>query len=129
MKKIILILVVSLFVLSGCSNSTQEVIVNNDLIPTSGLFLKILETNDDGLEYLEKHNDTKVVDFKKIKPIEFEELKNQTQYKELYLDLPQKDLYYVEFSSSGSTLSLITIIDLEKEEVIKIFGVLIMGMG
>jgi len=143
MKKIynicrkLLFLSLLLLLFSGCSNqvSDENLNLNSTVIqevkeviePTQENFMKILETNKDGIEYLEKYPNTQVVSFKKIKPENFDELKNQTQYKELYINLPDKELYAVDFNG-GSQLSLTTIIDLEEKKVLKIFGIFIIGM-
>ncbi|MCA9496338.1 MAG: hypothetical protein KC589_05330 [Nanoarchaeota archaeon] len=91
-------------------------------------FLEILSTNPDGKEYLEKYPKTRVTKIQLIKPEEFLKLKNETRFKELYDDLPQKELYYVEFEGNGN-LALMTVIDLDKKNVEKIFGKMIMGLG
>lgn len=135
-----LILIMSIFLLiffTGCSssqitpNKQNEIQVvqetKESLSPTQENFLKILSTNKDGKEYLEKYPNTKLINFTKIRPSEFELLKNNTNYKDLYVDLPQKELYQVDFNG-GSSLTLTTVIDLEDEKVVKIFGIYIMGM-
>lgn len=140
MKQIsILLILFTLIFFTGCSNSdlienklnqtnTIKETKQPFLSPTSENFLKILSTNKDGKEYLEKYPNTKITSFKKIKPTEFESLKNNTNYKDLYVDLPNKDLYQVDFNG-GSALTLTTVIDLEDEKVVKIFGIYIMGMS
>lgn len=143
MKQKYIIFSLFLLIFSACSNNqinTSNINTSQDSIqinsssekealsPTKENFLKILKTNNDGLEYLNSYPNTQIISFKKINPQEFETLKNQTKYKELFIDLPQKELYQVDFNG-GSSLSLTTIIDLENAKVIKIFGILIMGMG
>lgn len=139
MKEILKLLALFLLLIfSGCSNYESSKINSNEnqtfietkqtLAPTEENFLKILSNDKDGKEYLEKYPSTKIVKFTKIKPSQFESLKNNTNYKELYIDLPNKELYQVDFNG-GSTLSLTTVIDLEEEKVVKIFGIYIMGMG
>ena len=92
-------------------------------------FLKILKTNKDGQDYLKLHPETYVVEFKKIMPENFETLKNGTEYKALYEDLPEKELYFVEFRADTSNLNLQAIVDLEEQKVVNIVGVYLVGMG
>lgn len=136
MKKIIVLFLLSML-LTACSISEPESDVRKldsemnekeSLSPTQENFLKVLASNKDGKEYLQKYPNTKIINITLIKPEEFESLRNSTEYKELYEDLPQKELYRVDFNG-GSQLSLMTIIDLEEQRVIKIFGMYIMGMG
>jgi len=139
MKKVLIVIsVIMILFFTGCSNTmtnknNSEININDNQIkeplsPSEENFKKILLTNKDGKEYIDKYPNTKLVNFKKINPSEFESLKNSTNYKGLYQDLPQKELYLVDFNG-GSQLSLTTIIDLEEENVIKIFGIYIMEMG
>jgi hypothetical protein len=127
------ILVLILLVISGCSSSYDvnletKIIKNLSLEPTNKNFISVLLTNLDGVEYYDSHEDVYVSDIILIKPNEFEILKNGTRFKELYSNLPNKDLYYVEFKSS-SPLSLMTVIDLEEETVINIFGLFLSSLG
>jgi len=69
-----------------------------------------------------------LLNFTKVYPSEFESLKNATQYKGLYENLPQKELYQVDFGD-GSELSLTTIIDVEERKVVTIYGVMLIAMG
>jgi len=139
MKQLLLFLtLLFLIFLTGCSdvtitqNEQNEITLvqetKQNLSPTTENFLTILATNKDGKEYLEKYSNTKITYFKKITPNEFESLKNNTNYKELFTDLPNKELYQVDFNG-GSSLSLTTVIDLEDKKVLKIYGIYIMGMG
>jgi len=153
-----IIIVVTLFFLSGCSSITEKnenTDLNNQEEKTNNVnigkditqekiqeseeklnkysisdeeLLNILKTDKDGKDYLSKYPNTKVVGVEKILPKEFEVKKAKTQYKEIYMDLPNKELYYVEFNG-GTSLSLITIIDLDEKKVVKIFGVMILGIG
>ncbi|MCA9460120.1 MAG: hypothetical protein KC550_06240, partial [Nanoarchaeota archaeon] len=113
------------------NKNVEDKILENEKIvlePKAENFLKILSTNLDGKEYLEKYPNTKVKNFKLINPDEFLSLKNETRFKELYVDLPEKELYYVEFEGNPN-LNLMTIIDLDEQKVEKIFGKMIMGLG
>lgn len=128
MNKLLLILFF-IFVLLFSSCSSQVKIENQEEnLPTEENFLKILNSNKDGQDYLENFKNTSVIKFMLIKPEDFDLLKNSTQYKDLYVNLPEKELFYVEFNG-GSSLSLMTIIDLEEQKVEKIFGLYLMGMG
>lgn len=105
----------------------KKVVVVEDQINLNDEFLKILNSSVDGKEYLNSHSNTKVIKYELQNFNDFESLKNQTQYKEMYQNLPKKNLYYVEFSN-GDSLNIISMIDLKKRKVLKIFGVMIVGM-
>jgi hypothetical protein len=111
---------------TGCvtktNNKNKDTQENKTLNPNETIFLEILKTNEDGLSYLQKNPHTKVIRQEKISPNQFEELKNKTQFKALYENLPQKELYRVDFKSDNSDLSLMTIIDLENQQIINIYG-------
>lgn len=132
MKKLIILLLIAMTLFAGCSSDNvedQNGQENQSNQPSEELFLEILKTNEDGLNYMEKNPDTKVINWEKISPNQFEELENQTQFKALYEDLPQKDLYRVDFKSDNSELSLMTIIDLENKKVINIYGNFVRNLG
>ena len=147
MKRFIMLIIVLMSVFVGCqeqeviqndatNNSLVEkdefVLKNTQNVPELDLkdkFLEILETDKDGKEYLNLHPDTFVVKYEKVMPEKFEELKNITEYKALYENLPNKELYFVEFTAKGSNLNLQSYIDLEEEKVVSIVGVFIVGMG
>lgn len=89
--------------------------------PTKGNFLKILKTNKDGMEYLKNYPNTSVIKIEEINPENLEKLKSDKYYKKLYENLPDKKLYRVDFNG-GSRLTLVTVIDLENEKVLKALG-------
>ena len=129
------IAVLAILFLSGCTSSQGGESggfsiggSKNNFVPTEEAFLQILSTNKDGSDYLNVYPNTRVVNYTLVKPSEFETYRENTEYKRLYEDLPQKDLYYVEFNG-GTALTLITMIDPQTESVVKIYGVYIMGMG
>ena len=112
------------------NNSNVQYNKNKVLEPTEENFLKILETNKDGSDYLKNYPNTKVIKITKILPENFEMLRNKTRYKELYEKLPNKELYRVDFGSYNTTkLILLTVIDLEKQKVLKIYGNYVIGLS
>lgn len=128
MKKTTLLIII-LILLTGCTNSqvkTQN--QTNSITPTQENLLQILKTNKDGKDYLNNYPNTEVINLTKINPNEFKTLKINSQYKELYTDLPKKELYKVNFNG-GSQLSIITIIDIEEKKVLKIFGSYMIGLN
>jgi len=136
MKQIYVFLLLFAVFFAGCSNqegevlvaeTESEVLVKEVLAPTEGNFLRILATDKDGVEYLEKYPNTRLTNMSIIKPGQFESLYNNSQFKEMYVNLPEKKLYQIDFHGGGN-LGLMTVIDLEDEKVLKIFGVFIMGM-
>lgn len=107
----------------------ENIVIEEKIIlePTEENFLMVLNTNQDGREYLEKHPQTKILNITKFHPKNIN-ITNQ-EFKDLYFDLPQKELYRVDFIAEDTQLSLMTVIDLENKETIKIFGLFIMGMS
>jgi len=129
-----------LIIFTGCSNNTPNNNINGEItnninneinqeIPIENIFFDALKTNKDGFEYLTKFPNTKIIEYKKISPNEFTTLENATDFKELYKNLPNKNLYLVEFHANKSQISLQTIIDKEEKKVINIVGIFIMKIN
>lgn len=102
--------------------------VLKDVLPKDEFLVDILSTNEDGKDFLAIHDEVRVVNKTKIFPQQFESLRTNTQFKEVFANLPNKELYYVEFSG-GYSLNLMTVIDVDNKSVINIYGRMTVYMG
>ena len=123
MKKTIILLTL-LILFSGCAAQTQK----QPLEPTPENFIKILNTTKDGQDFIRINPNVQVQNITLITPDQFEKLHNETRFKILYENLPQKELYQMDFVGKG-TLQLRATIDLENENVTSLVGLFVMGMG
>ena len=123
MKKTIILLTL-LILFSGCAAQTQK----QPLEPTPENFIKILNTTKDGQDFIRINPNIQVQNITLITPDQFEKLHNETRFKILYENLPQKDLYQMDFVGQG-TLRLRATIDLDNENVTSLVGLFVMGMG
>ena len=140
-NKIKTLLILSfLLIFTGCSHNNPNNKINGEItnninneikqeIQIRDIFFDALKTNKDGSEYITKFPNTQIIEYKKISPNEFTTLENATDFKELYKNLPNKNLYLVKFHANKSQISLQTIIDKEEKKVINIVGIFIMEMN
>jgi PBP1b-binding outer membrane lipoprotein LpoB len=124
MKKIITLLTL-LILFSGCAATQAQ---KQPLDPTPENFIKILNTTKDGQDFIKINPNLQVQNITLIKPDQFGKLHNETRFKLLYENLPQKELYQMDFIGKG-TLQLRATIDLESENVTSLVGLFVMGMG
>lgn len=109
------------------SNSYSKVIPV--MISLDDEFLEILATDSDGLEYLDYYNNTYVVSYNKFNSSEVSSLREVFEFPELFDDLPEKELYKVDFKSDESKISLVSIIDLDSKEVVKVRGIYLLEVS
>jgi len=98
-------------------NSNVSNVTN--LRPTEKTFLNILNSVEEGKEYINNYNEIKISRLEKFNPNNLDLSNNK--YPKLYENLPNKNLYRVDFSSELADYSLISIIDLENKTIINIY--------
>ncbi|MCD6558232.1 MAG: hypothetical protein J7K31_04380, partial [Candidatus Aenigmarchaeota archaeon] len=87
---------------------------------------QILKQNNEVLGYMEKNPDYQVLNTSILSADEIREKQNGTQFRELYENLTLEDNRYVKVDLMGeSGHGLMTIIDLNKGEVVKVFGIIL----
>ena len=88
--------------------------------------LEILKQNDEVAGYMEKNPDYQILNISILSADEIREKQNGTQFRELYENLTLEDNRYVKVDlMDKSGHGLMTIIDLNKGEVVKVFGIIL----
>ena len=96
-------------------------------IPESDFF-EIIKSTKDGKDYFNAYKKVVIIKKEKISSENVANLLNSTKYKDLYTNLPKKDLYRVDVKGNGN-LVLMNIIDYQNKKIVKQYGSMIIGMG
>ena len=105
-------------------------VVKKFQIPTQeNKILNILKQNNEVLGYMKKNPNYEILNITYLSSDEIAEKQNGTYFRELYENLTLENNRYVKVDliDKNTNRGLMTIIDLEKQKVIKIFGLLLIG--
>lgn len=153
-KKTIYLIIATMILFSGCStaqnaqtqeeiqeniqNNTQENTLiqtqiqeqqeqnNQAEAPLKDQLMLMLFDDKDIQEYFQSYPDAKISSIETFYP---ESMMNQTRFIEIYQDLPEKELYKVEITTTKTELSIIGIVDLENKETLKVVGMYLIGIS
>lgn len=136
MKQGFIFLFIVLLLFLGCSenivhqnlddNSTENFQIREDnFLPTYDNLYSIVKTNNDSLDYLNSNPGAKIISVEKF--LTSDKL-NNTDFPNEYSSLDEKEYYEVRIKGKKD-LTLVAIIDFDKREVVRAFGIFIMGVS
>lgn len=123
MKKILL-LILTLILIAGCS-STQDLKQEVQKKSLNETLLDIIKTNDDAYTYLYNNPTYKILSIETFLP---QDKLNTTDFPNEYNNLEDKQYYEVKIKGE-TDLTLVSIIDLDNQEVKSAFGVFLIGIS